>query len=215
MHHYNNVWIQTGVIIQLGNFLTSVTLICDQDLLHGHYSSGQSWKCHDNRMTGTLSFRCDRQTDGWTDKRTDKGICRAAWSQVKRRSINPLISVFDEQNREKMVISFVLYFQASFGACKLLYLTNWGLVMHKLVINTLRLRTNDHHFADDIFKCIFLNENLWISIKISLSFVPKGPIDNIPAFAQVMAWYWPGDKPLSEPMMASLLMHIHHSASVS
>ena len=159
-------------------------------------------------MTGTLSFRCDRQKDGRTDRRTDKGICRAAWSQVKRRSIDPLISVFDEQNREKMVISFVLYFQASFGACKLLYLTNWGLVMHKLVINTLRLRTNDHHFADGIFKYIFLHENVWISIKISLKFVPKGPIDNIPALVQIMAWYCPGDKPLSEPMMASLLMHI-------
>ena len=26
--------------------------------------------------------------------------------------------------------------------------------------------------AVDIFKCIFLNENVWISIKISLKFVP-------------------------------------------
>ena len=35
--------------------------------------------------------------------------------------------------------------------------------------------------ADDIFKCIFLNENIRISIKISLKFVPKGPINNTPA----------------------------------
>ena len=34
---------------------------------------------------------------------------------------------------------------------------------------------------DDIFKCIFLNENVRISIKISLKFVPDGPIDNNPA----------------------------------
>ena len=33
-------------------------------------------------------------------------------------------------------------------------------------------------FADDTFKCIFLNENVLISIKISLKFVPEGPIDN-------------------------------------
>ena len=33
-------------------------------------------------------------------------------------------------------------------------------------------------FADDIFRCIFLNENVSIMIKISLKFVPKGPIDN-------------------------------------
>ena len=38
--------------------------------------------------------------------------------------------------------------------------------------------------ADDIFKCIFLNENVWIPIKISLKFVPKGPISNIPAMVQ-------------------------------
>ena len=36
-------------------------------------------------------------------------------------------------------------------------------------------------FQDDIFKCIFLNENELISIKISLKFVPKGQINNIPA----------------------------------
>ena len=31
--------------------------------------------------------------------------------------------------------------------------------------------------ADDIFKCIFLNENDKIPIQFSLNFVPKGPID--------------------------------------
>ena len=50
-----------------------------------------------------------------------------------------------------------------------------------LPINTLRLRRNEQHFADDIFKRIYFNENVWISIKISLEFVPKGPINNIPA----------------------------------
>ena len=47
--------------------------------------------------------------------------------------------------------------------------------------NTLRLRQNGCHFPDDIFKCIFLNENVWISIKISVKFVPMDPINNIPA----------------------------------
>ena len=40
--------------------------------------------------------------------------------------------------------------------------------------------TNGRYFADDIFKCIFLNENIWISINISLKFAPKGQINNIP-----------------------------------
>ena len=62
--------------------------------------------------------------------------------------------------------------------------------------------------ADDIFKCIFLNENVWIVLKISLKFVPKVRINNIPALVQIMAWRRSGDKPLSEPMMVSLLTYI-------
>ena len=64
------------------------------------------------------------------------------------------------------------------------------------------------HFPDDTFKRIFLNENIIISIKISLKFVPKGPINNIPALVQIMAWCRPGGKPLSEAIMVSLLTHI-------
>ena len=75
-------------------------------------------------------------------------------------------------------------------------------------VYTLRPRQNGRHFADDIFKCIFLNENVWIPIKISLKFVRNGPINNIPASVQIMAWRRPGDKPLSEPMMVSLMTHI-------
>ena len=75
-------------------------------------------------------------------------------------------------------------------------------------INTLRLRQDGRHFPDDIFKWIFLNEVILISIKISLKFVLIGPINNIPALVQIMAWRRPGDKPLSEPMMVSLLTHI-------
>ena len=75
-------------------------------------------------------------------------------------------------------------------------------------INTLRPRHNGRHFADDIFKCIFLNENAWIPIKISLKFVLKGPINYIPALVQIMAWRRPGDKPLSETMMVRLLTYI-------
>ena len=75
-------------------------------------------------------------------------------------------------------------------------------------VNTLRLRQNGPRFADDVFKCIFFNENVWISLKISLKFVPNVPINNIPALVLILASRRPGDKPLSEPMMVSLLTHI-------
>ena len=75
-------------------------------------------------------------------------------------------------------------------------------------LNTLRPRQNGRLFPDDIFKWIFWNENIWISLRISLKFVPRVRIDNIPALVQIMAWRRPGDKLLSEPMMVSLLTHI-------
>ena len=53
-----------------------------------------------------------------------------------------------------------------------------------------------------------MNENVRISTNISLKFVLKGLINNIPALVQIMAWRRPGDKPLSEPMLASLPTHI-------
>ena len=74
--------------------------------------------------------------------------------------------------------------------------------------NTLRPRQNGRRFTDDTFKRIFLNESIRVSIKISLKFVPKGPISNDPALVQIMACRRSGDKPLSEPMMVSLLTHI-------
>ena len=55
--------------------------------------------------------------------------------------------------------------------------------------------------ADDIFKCIFLNENERILIQIALKFVPMSSIANKAALVQVMAWHLTGDKPLPEPMM--------------
>ena len=83
-----------------------------------------------------------------------------------------------------------------------------GYITNLKCINTLSPRQDGRHFPDEIFKCILLNENVWIPIKISMKFVPKGPINNIPALVQMMAWRRPVDKPLSEPMMVSLTTHI-------
>ena len=69
-------------------------------------------------------------------------------------------------------------------------------------LNILKPKQDGHHFPEDIFKGILLNENVQISIKIALKFVPNVPIDNIPALVQIMAWRRTGDKPLSEPMIS-------------
>ena len=69
-------------------------------------------------------------------------------------------------------------------------------------LNTLRPKQNHWHFADDTFKCVFLNENIRTSINISLKFVPGVQLTIF------HHWRRPGDNPLSEPMMVSILTHI-------
>ena len=79
------------------------------------------------------------------------------------------------------------------------------------LVDTLRPGQNGRHFADDTFKTIFLNGNIRISINISLKFVPKVPINNIPALVQPtrrQAIIWTNDGLFTDAYM-------RHSASIS
>ena len=86
------------------------------------------------------------------------------------------------------------------------------LIFQNYLFNTSRPRQNGRHFPDDISKYISLNENVWIPIKISLKFVPRGPINNIPSMVQIMAWrqaiIWTNDGKFTDAYM-------RHSASIS
>ena len=81
-------------------------------------------------------------------------------------------------------------------------------LFYSFILNSLKPRQNRRYNADDIFKCIFLNENVWFPTKTSLKFVPKDPINTIQALVLIMAWRRPGDKPLSELMIVSLRTHL-------
>ena len=65
-----------------------------------------------------------------------------------------------------------------------------------LVLKTLRSRQDGRHFPDDIFKCIFVTENVSVPINISLKFVQSYPRIGS------------GDKPLSKPMTVMPLTHM-------
>ena len=115
------------------------------------------------------------------------------------------------------VISLIYKFTARFQRGALPAITQGSLLlirpttmmsMYFFCLNSLRPRPNRRYFADDIFKCIFQDENEWISSRISLKFVPDVRINNIPALVQIMAWRRLGDKPLSEPVLVCLLTHI-------
>ena len=92
-------------------------------------------------------------------------------------------------------------------------LINLQIICSITFLNTLRPRQNDQRFTHDIIKRIFSNGNVWSSIKISLKFVYKRPINTIPALVQTMALRRPGDmssdEPLSEAMLVISPSHIY------
>ena len=99
--------------------------------------------------------------------------------------------------------------RSSFLHDNIFYIESWLCRFSDILergLDTLSPRQNGRHFPD-IFKCIFFNENVWISMKISLKFLPKGTINSTPALVQEMAWHRTVKKLLSEPMMVNLLTH--------
>ena len=88
-----------------------------------------------------------------------------------------------------------------------------GVMYHTYHINTWRLRQNCCQFADSIFIFIFLNENCWNFIQISLEFVSKDVIDNTLVLVEIMAWHQAGNKPLSEAMAVACMSQKAHRMS--
>ena len=78
-------------------------------------------------------------------------------------------------------------------------------ILHsKNSINSSPPGQNGRNFTDDMFKRIFVNENIWMLNKFSLKCALWGWIHNMSALVQIMVWRRPGDKPLSEPMLTQL-----------
>ena len=110
-----------------------------------------------------------------------------------------------------ILLKYFLFFQV------LLYLSSIDVLFTLSIcyFNSLRPRQNRRHFENDVFKCNFLNGNVWILIRLSLKFVPKGPISSVPELVQKMAWRRTGDKPSSEPITTQFNdANMRHSASM-
>ena len=78
-----------------------------------------------------------------------------------------------------------------------------------MLFSTERARQIGRHVPDEFFKFIFLNENVGISIEISLIFFPQGPINNNSALVEIMpirrrAIIWANDGPAYWRLYASL-----------
>ena len=67
--------------------------------------------------------------------------------------------------------------ESSGHSALLLFAPNHHTAVFCFRLNSFPPRQNGYHFADDIFKRIFLNENVSVSIQFSVKFGPKGPLN--------------------------------------
>ena len=87
---HRHMWIQTGVTVRKRLIWVwppwPSPLTSDLGLSHGHHFGigNNSWKFHDDTLTGIFWKRCDRETDGPTNGQTDWSALRTAWSQLKK-----------------------------------------------------------------------------------------------------------------------------------
>ena len=108
------------------------------------------------------------------------------WIYCLTLSVRGADQIWKAESITRLLIIWLQVFARSLAA---MILTHWG-------------RDNMAIISQTTFSnAFFLNENVWLSLKISLKFVPEFRIENIPTLIQIMAWRRPGDKTLSEPMM--------------
>ena len=81
------------------------------------------------------------------------------------------------------------------------WITKFGPEVQNIFVNSSPPGQNGRNFGYNIFRRVFVNEKVFILIKISLKFVPKGLIDNNPALVHIMTCRRIGDKPSPEPML--------------
>ena len=74
-------------------------------------------------------------------------------------------------------------------------------VVNDIQANQIVSQKNGHHFADDNYKYTLSNKHCEKNIYLPKS-IFDGPIDNKSALAQIVAWWWTGDRYLPEPMLA-------------
>ena len=93
----------------------------------------------------------------------------------------------------------LLYIKSLTSLLFILKLTHWG-------------RDKLSPFCGRYFQ---MHLKMFDSLKVSLKYIFKVQFSNITALVHIIAWCRPGGKPLSEPMMVSLLTHIYASRGLN
>ena len=174
--------------------LFHLSTACELDILHinGFYKSSNSYP---------KSFVITLQMP----------TCTYVLYNCIARSVMCEMTHFDSEILKRDRLSELIYFVKMGHNTNKTQLFNWQNTLHCIYLPRCLIHRGGDKIAaisHRIFSNAFFNEKLWISLNISLKFIPKVRLNNIPTLVQIMAWYRPGDKPLSEPTMVSLLTHV-------
>ena len=166
-----------------------------------------------NASAKELLQSCTKSSIPWTHKRY---ICRAPLIQKFSLAWLPKFRIFQSRSyarklSQNLFALLVILLVAGWWAMRYIepcmpclwgkvWGVRWEWASEWLNLTCFSPGLNGHHFTHNHFKCILINEKFCILIRISLKFVPKGPIDKKSALVHVMAWRWTGDKPLPKPM---------------
>ena len=99
------------------------------------------------------------------------------------QSVEDYICLHIQSNKYIKSFNFIYLYSDPLSGCSLgtsAFCSSWSR------LTDLPLDKMDTTVTDDIFKCNSMDENFNISIRISLKFVPHGPIDNKAELVQVM-----------------------------
>ena len=160
-------------------------------------------KQRNHHSSSLLSFCEGNSLTGWFPSQGNGGMLSMKWS-LHNMTLHKRLS-----ERINTIFLKIRYSKHSIFHCQMHKLSgphplteiDWTNIERKASIH-LPLDKMAAILAEDIFKCIFFNENNRIPIQISMRFVLGGPIDNKAALVKVMACHRTGDKPLSQPILA-------------
>ena len=151
-----------------------VTLLTHMHLVKINCMTAFQWR-HNNAIQSTRHTLCNTTLEA-----TSAHTC--SWqnaSHVFWGCLNKLSYKYrDSYYKDKTVLRpSYLYIGNTYTGKNNIFTLRWS----PEIFNSSPPGQNGRHLADDIFRCIFVNENYFILIKISLKFVPNIPIDNSPA----------------------------------
>ena len=162
---------------------------------------------------GRASWRFSRSSSRRSSGFRSRKVCCPFFSSFKAWHVHVVLEithplVLKLQRKEVILNVVIAHFRSSVTFLFAAVFISWPSRTLKCLLTYRIIPIRSAWHLDTVNDGIFFNGNIWIWIKNSLKFVPKGSINDIPSLVQIMVWHQPGNKQLSEPIMVISPTHI-------